>query len=245
MAVVPDAGLGSGRSTLTAERRGTLGAMGNDAGNKLEAPRLGFRRRKSSTTESEAPEPITTEKESREQPEKESETASGPRLLNAVVRRAAKPAAEPGTKAEPKAATSSKEPAPAREPREVPISDGPLAAALVGLVVGVFLVAAVWVCEQISQQSRGTTSLGRAGVPLLLAIFVLAVVGGTLLLRLAKTPSPGSISFLATALVAVLALLFIGDRDSLWAGIVVVILAIAAFVLARWVTLRYIDADAE
>lgn len=217
--------------------------MGNDADNKLEAPKLGLMRKKRGKATEAAPQPAGAEAE------KEPRT----RILTSVVRRAAAPAT-PAAESQPaetepaedvpRAPRPAKKAKAAREPREAPISDGPLAAGLTGLAVGLFLVVAVWVCEQISQQMRGTTSLGRAGLPLLVAIFVLAVVGGMLLLRLAKTPSPGSTSFLATGLVAVLTVLFLGDHDdTLWAGVVVVVLAIAAFLLSRWITVRYIDTE--
>jgi hypothetical protein len=230
--------------------------MGNDLGNKLEPPKLGFKRKRTTaTSDTSEPadavetEPLAAVPDTQEQPalpdnERESEprpsmTARLPRLPKLPSRE--KAAAEPEPAREPKAPKPPKAP---REPREVPVSDGPLAAGLVGLVVGVFLVVAVWLCEQLSQQSRGTTSLGGAGFPLLVGIFILAVVGGALLLRLAKTPSPGSVSFLATGLVAVLSMLFLADHsDSFVAGVVVVVLAIAAFVLSRWVSVRYIDAD--
>jgi hypothetical protein len=113
-----------------------------------------------------------------------------------------------------------------------------------GLVVGLFLVVAVWGCEQISESVRNTSSLGRAGFPLLLGIFIVAVVAGAFLLRAGAVPSPGSVSFLGTGLVSVLTILFLTDHvDTAWGAAVVVVLTLGSFVLARWVTVRYVEAD--
>ena len=209
--------------------------MGNDSGNKLEPPKL-FGRKKPE-------QPAKSAKAPHEATAGDGHAADDTQVLEPV---AAEPTtAEPDKAPTParaaKPATKSK---PAKKPRDIPVSDGHLAAALVGLVVGLFLAVAVWLCEEISQQTRGTSSLGSAGFPLLVGVFILAVVGGAALLRLAKTPSPGSVSFLGTGLVAVLAMLFLSDHtDSFASAVVVVVVAIAAFLLSRWVTVRYIDAE--
>ncbi|MFT4081716.1 MAG: hypothetical protein QM638_03945 [Nocardioides sp.] len=116
------------------------------------------------------------------------------------------------------------------------------AAAVVGLAVGLFFSVAIWVCEQISQQARGTTSLGSAGFPILIAIFVLAVAIGALFLKLAGVTSPISVSFLGTCLVSVIGLLFLSDSmDTFTGALIVVAVAIVSFVLFRWVNDRYLE----
>jgi len=138
---------------------------------------------------------------------------------------------KPRTKKPTKSATGSK-----------PLLTGHPAAGATGLAVGLFLVLAVFAVERISQAVRGTSSLGGPGMLVLLGIFIVAVVGGAYVLQQFRIPSPGSISFLATGLVAVLAITFLTENmTTLWGGLVVLVLSVAAFVLSRWVTVNYID----
>ncbi|MFI2707174.1 hypothetical protein ACH5WX_06480, partial [Nocardioides sp. CER28] len=122
--------------------------------------------------------------------------------------------------------------------------NGHLAAAGAGLVVGAFLVLATLGGLQACESIRGTTSCGGGpGFLLLVLIVVVAVVIGALLLRWAQVPSAGSISFLAVALVSVLTVLFLLDElDQVTGAVVVGVLTIASYLLAHWVTVRYIDA---
>lgn len=236
--------------------------MGNDLGNRLEPPKLGFRRKKEKAGRT----PADDSRDERTEPAEETPDTADTARLEPVDDDRWKPkepgeeptqvlpaqAAGPEQAAEPehpgpdeKPAKAGRVPKPPKAPRparELPL-DGHTAAAVTGLVVGLWLVVSVWGCEQLSQAARGTTSLGRAGFPLLLGIFVIGVVGGGLLLRAFGTPSPFSIGFLGTGLVSVLSILFLTDHvDSLWGAVVIVVLAVASFVLARWVSVRYIDA---
>jgi len=271
--------------------------MGNEIGNKLEPPRLGFRRKKKAEQEpavvaertSHQPPQTPTDRAAREaEPKREAERRFAPKAAGEQSTAQTRdrepapspkpeptPSPEPGAEAtqvlpstdstpttrieEPVADAAHPKPTtprprPPKKPKPVAAEPKPRvrreplmafsghpAAAVSGLAVGLFMVLAIWACEAVSQASRGTTSLGRAGFPLLIAIFILAVVIGALLLRFFDTPSPGSASFLGTGLVAVLAILFLSDRaDSAVGAVVVVVLAIASFVLARWVSVRYI-----
>ncbi|MEX0427927.1 hypothetical protein AB3X52_09870 [Nocardioides sp. DS6] len=215
--------------------------MGNELGNKLEPPRLGLRRKKATRerqpqeTGSEATQPLATADETASPVKASTPAPAEPEPTQDIE-------PEPTQVIEPEP-----DPTPTREPRTprlpaVALTGHP-AGAVAGLVVGLFMVLAVWACEQVSQSTRGTTSLGRAGFPLLLAIFILAVVIGMLLLRRFRTPSPGSTSFLGAGLVAVLSLLFLTDHiDSVGGSAIVVVLAAVSYVLARWVSVRYLDA---
>lgn len=120
-----------------------------------------------------------------------------------------------------------------------------MAATLAGVVVGAFLVLATFGGLQACESARGTTSCGGGvGFPLLLLIVVVAVVLGALVLRWARVPSPGSISFLAVALVAAISVLFLLDAlDETVGGVAVAALTVASYVLARWVTVRFVDAE--
>jgi hypothetical protein len=155
-------------------------------------------------------------------------------------------AAPEPTEPEPTDATEpAKQPKPARPPRELrlPALSGLQAAAFAGLVVGAFLVLATFGSLRGCSALRGTSTCGgAAGFPLLLAIGIVAVVIGAALLRAFRITSPGSDSFLAVALVAVLTTLFLGSHyDAWWMFVVVPVLTLAAFSLAHWVSVNLID----
>ncbi len=71
---------------------------------------------------------------------------------------------------------------------------------------------------------------------------VATIVLGSFLLRAFGVPDPGSTSFLAVGLLAVLTLLFLMDvLFTWWIIIVVPALAILTFALAHWVTVAFIE----
>ncbi|HYF74711.1 MAG TPA: hypothetical protein VD864_17925 [Nocardioides sp.] len=133
------------------------------------------------------------------------------------------------------------EPEPAAEPEpRVRAERGPggmAAAVLTGLVVGLGIVGLTWASLRLCESVQGTSSCGDAGYGLLIGILAGMIVVGALLLRLARVPEPGSTSFLAVGLTAVLALVFLVD-SLLDRPMVVVIPLITAgtFALAHWVT---------
>jgi hypothetical protein len=68
-------------------------------------------------------------------------------------------------------------------------------------------------------------------------------VVGAVVLRAAQVPSAGSISFLAVALVSVVSVLFLLDvLDQRSGAIAVGLVTVASYLLAHWVTVRYLDA---
>ena len=89
----------------------------------------------------------------------------------------------------------------------------------------------------------GAGGCGTGPALLLLAVVVgLAALTGAVLLGRLGVRSGGTVSVLAVALVAVLATLFLLDSlDESWAVLTVAALTVLAFVLARWLTARYID----
>ncbi|MET8523038.1 hypothetical protein [Nocardioides sp. NPDC004968] len=148
-----------------------------------------------------------------------------------------KPAKEPRA---PKAPKTPKDPSQRRINLGTP--SGLSAAVMIGAIVGAFMALAVWFSGTLSQWTRGTSSLGDKGAIILIAVFALAIIVGGYLLRLAGARSPFTVSFLGSALVAVLSMLFLTDVFAhAWGVIVVVILAAAAYALAYWVTTNYID----
>lgn len=137
--------------------------------------------------------------------------------------------------------------ATARRRRSRRVPRGPLltgypASAVAGIVVGALMVgltaASLRACEGI----RGTSTCGGPGLLILVVILVLLVIVGQTLLRLFQVPDPGSTSFLAVGLVAVVALLFLIDVILDWTMIIVIpLVAMAAFLASHWVTTAFVE----
>ncbi|NGN95144.1 hypothetical protein G5C66_20695 [Nocardioides sp. KC13] len=235
--------------------------MSNDPADKLAAPSFGFKKKRGGTkptntkaekapAEKAAPEKAASEKAAPEKTQVLEKTA--PPVI-APEPPAEKPARKPAEKPKkpkaqkpPKPAKEPKPPKPPKEPSERRINlgtpSGLSAAVMIGAIVGAFMALAVWFSGTVSQWTRGTSSLGDTGAIVLIAVFVLAVALGGYLLRLAGARSPFTISFLGSALVAVLSMLFLTELfNYAWGVIIAVILTAAAYALAYWVTTTYID----
>jgi hypothetical protein len=132
-----------------------------------------------------------------------------------------------------------------RRPRRVPrgnLLSGYPASAVTGLLVGGLLVAlttgALRACEGI----RGTSTCGGPGLLILVMILVALVLVGQVLLRVFDVPDPGSTSFLAVGLIAVVALLFLIDVILDWQMIIVIpLVGVASFLLSHWVTSAFVE----
>lgn len=123
-----------------------------------------------------------------------------------------------------------------------PLLTGYPASALAGLVVGALLVGitagALRACEGI----RGTSTCGGPGLLILVVTLVVLVMVGQVLLRWFRVPDPGSTSFLAVGLIAVVALLFLIDVILHWAMIIVIpVIGLATFLLSHWVTTAFVE----
>ncbi|HLO35330.1 MAG TPA: hypothetical protein VK194_04580, partial [Candidatus Deferrimicrobium sp.] len=113
---------------------------------------------------------------------------------------------------------------------------------LTGLLVGVITVGLTWASLRLCEVAKGTSSCGGPGFLLLLAIMIAMVFLGSLLLRVTGVPEPGSTSFLAIGLLAVLVLLFLVDVLFAWWMIIVIpIFSVLTFALAHWVTTAFIE----
>lgn len=233
--------------------------MSNDPTDKLAAPSFGFKKKrggsKPANTKPEKTQPQKT------QPSKvRAETASADKTQ--VLEKTAPPVIAPEPPEEKSAKKpverpakkqkAQKPPKPAKKPRapkepsqrriNLSTSSGLSAAVMIGAIVGAFMALAVWFSGTVSQWTRGTSSLGDKGAIILIAVFALAIIVGGYLLRLAAARSPFTISFLGSALVAVLSMLFLTDLFvHAWGVIIVVILSAAAYAAAYWVTTNYID----
>lgn len=246
--------------------------MSNDPADKLAAPSFGFKKKRGGTKPANAkPEKTQPQKtqpqktQPKTQPSKARvekapvetvavETVSAEKTQ--VLEKTAPPVVAPEPPAEKSAKKAAEKPAkkqkaqkppkPAKEPIQRRINlgtpSGLSAAVMIGAIVGAFMALAVWFSGTVSQWTRGTSSLGDKGAIILIAVFALAIIVGGYLLRLAGARSPFTISFLGSALVAVLSMLFLTDVFAhAWGVIIVVILAAAAYALAYWVTTNYID----
>ncbi|MFE6650344.1 hypothetical protein ACFVJS_27560 [Nocardioides sp. NPDC057772] len=229
--------------------------MSNDPADKLAAPSFGFKKKRGGTKPTNTkPEKASAEKTQVLEtappvvaPEPPAEKpAEKPALKPAPEQKEEKPA-KPAK--EPKAPKAPREPKPPRQPMEaiqrrinLGTPSGLSAAVMIGAIVGAFMAVAIWFSGMVSQWTRGTSSLGDTGAIVLIGVFVLAVVLGGYLLRLASARSPFTISFLGSALVAVLSMVFLTEVfNHAWGVIIAVILTAAAYALAYWVTTNYID----
>jgi hypothetical protein len=120
---------------------------------------------------------------------------------------------------------------------------GPPAAALTGVAVGGLAVLLAWLAGVGCEAVRGTSSCGGGpGFVLLVATFVLCILLGSTLLKTFAIPDPGSSSFLAVGLVAVVALLFLIDALDNWSMIIVIpVLAVGAYLASVWVTRTFVE----
>ena len=236
--------------------------MSNDPADKLAAPSFGFKKKRGGTKPANT-KPEKTQPQKTQPPKARVETASvetASAEKTQVLEKTAPPVVAPEPPAKkaaekPKKQKAQKPPKPAKEPRapkqpKEPIQrrinlgtpSGLSAAVMIGAIVGAFMALAVWFSGTVSQWTRGTSSLGDKGAIILIAVFALAIIVGGYLLRLAGARSPFTISFLGSALVAVLSMLFLTDVFAhAWGVIIVVILTAAAYALSYWVTTNYID----
>jgi hypothetical protein len=149
---------------------------------------------------------------------------------------------------EPEPAVPPKEPKASKAPRGpvAPPLTGLAAAIVTGLLVGVLVVLLTGGGLQVCEAAQGTSTCGRAGYPMVLAIFVIAVVAGGALLRWSRVPDPTSTSFLAVGLLTVIALLFLVDQlDSWWMLGVIPAVSVATYALSHWVTTAVIEPARE
>lgn len=232
-----------------------------EAAAKLEPPRLFGRKkgRKASAPEP-TPEPAGVEDTQVIEPE------PAPEVDDTRVDAAPVPPAPPGEQAPPLFADEvqtvpASRPKPAREPRPAkaakPVKEpkapkapkaprqplpGRLAAALTGLVIGLALVGATAGALRGCEEVQNTPTCGTAGFPLLVLIVVLMIVLGSVLLRAFKVPDPGSTSFLAVGLLAVVAMLFlVGVLFHWWMILVIPACSALTFAAAHWVTTTFVE----
>lgn len=175
------------------------------------------------------------------EPEPEPVVAAKPAPAAKAVkpRPVAKPAAEP----EPRPVTAAEDTEIAAQAAQGPLLSLYRAAALTGFVVGASMVVLTWLSLRGCEAVRGTSSCGGGpGFLLLIATFALCVLLGSALLKAFMIPDPGSSSFLAVGLVAVVALLFLIDFLDEWAMLIVIpVLSIGGYLASVWVTKTFVE----
>ena len=91
--------------------------------------------------------------------------------------------------------------------------------------------------RDVGEPDRSSDGGGADLQSLLAAIVVVVGLAGRALLGALRVSDPGSTSFLATALMAVLAMLFlVGSLADTWMLVVLPVLGAVTFAVARWVT---------
>jgi len=132
---------------------------------------------------------------------------------------------------------------PKREFR-LPAIGGMAAALLTGAVVGALMVGLTGAGFRLCEAIQGAPSCGDPGFLLLLAFVIVAILVGKWLLAAWSSPDPGSTSFLAVALLCVVALLFLVDvLFNWWMIIVIPVLGALCFALSHWVTTTFVETD--
>lgn len=141
--------------------------------------------------------------------------------------------------AKPKRTRPAKPPKAPRERRRLPRLRRPaelVSVALVGLVSGAALAGLTWAFIQADPGEHLTFVY-------VVLVFVVAVTIGWLVLRLLGVRSPGTIAFLGTGIVAMVAICIgSGPLDTLGGAIGVIVGSVPAYALSGWVTQRFIDA---
>ena len=117
------------------------------------------------------------------------------------------------------------------------------AAAVTGVVIGAAMVLMIWASLRGCEAVRDTSSCtGGPGFLLLVATFVLSVLLGSALLKVFSIPDPGSSSFLAVGLIAVVALLFLIEVLDHWSMLIVIpIVGVGAYLASVWVTRTFVE----
>ncbi|MFC6341874.1 hypothetical protein ACFP8W_07800, partial [Nocardioides hankookensis] len=133
------------------------------------------------------------------------------------------------------------EPEP-REPRHLPRPPAWVAVVVTGLLVGLVVVGLTWASLRTCESVQGTSTCGTAGYPMLALVLVVAIVVGSLLLRLAQVPDPVSTSILGIGVASVLALVFLIDHlDQVAMVGVIPALCALTFAGAHWLTTAVIE----
>ncbi|HSE09113.1 MAG TPA: hypothetical protein VLB29_10645 [Nocardioidaceae bacterium] len=169
----------------------------------------------------------------------------------AAPERRAPEAAEPSQNGDATQLIEREQPDPARRKApstpKAPAIPGRVAAAITGLAVAVAGGAATYAALQGCEAVRGVSTCGGApGFFILVAILALMVLLGGAILKAFRVAAPGSTSFLAVGMVAVISMLVLLDVIlSPLMFVVIPVLGALAFLSAHWVTTRFDEAPTD
>jgi len=123
-----------------------------------------------------------------------------------------------------------------------PTIPGRVAAVITGLVVGATGAVLTYLAMRGCEAVQGTSSCGRPGFFLLIAVLALMVLLGAVLLKAWQVTDPGSTSFLAVGVVSVVVLAILIDVIfSGWMFLIVPLVSALAYALSHWVTTRFTE----
>lgn len=122
----------------------------------------------------------------------------------------------------------------------LPVLAPPVAALVVGAVVGLAAVALTFASLLGCELVTGTDSCGGPGLLVLLAVVVLMILGGAAALRQMDVPDAGGLSFLGVAMfVAVCLVVLLPSLLEPWMIVVAPVLCALTFALAHWIVTRF------
>ena len=132
--------------------------------------------------------------------------------------------------------------APTRRTPRLPALAASTASVAVGAVVGLLGCALTLVGLKTCELITGADSCGGPGLLLLIVIVVLMVLAGAALLRLFTVEDATNLSFLGVGITVAVVLMFLLDYlYEPWMFLVMPVLTALAFLLARWITTRYVE----
>ena len=219
----------------------------------LELPSLFRRRRRAAATAEPEPEPQPPAPQPEPEPEpvESTQVIPHPEPPTALAPAAQEPVWEPEPEPEPVSPGGQRRaerqaPRRARRarrtPRETPALPAAVAAVLTGLVVGLGGALLTYGALQGCELLRGTDSCGGPGLLLLVAILVVMVLAGATMLAWLGVSEPRGTSFLGVGITAVVAMVALLETlFSAWMFVAVPVLAAAAYLLAEWVTTRFVE----
>ena len=124
----------------------------------------------------------------------------------------------------------------------LPALPGQVAALVTGVVVGALLTLLTYLALEGCEAVKGTSTCGGPGFFLLVGILIVMVLVGMVLLKAWQVADPGSTSFLAVGVIAVVALVVLIEVIfSVWMFVVVPIVGAGAYSLSVWVTTRFVE----
>lgn len=124
----------------------------------------------------------------------------------------------------------------------LPPLPGRVAALITGAVVGLFGAVLTYLAMMGCEVVQGTSSCGRPGFFLLLAVLALMVLLGGAALKAWQITDPGSTSLLAVGVLSVIVLVVLIDVVfSGWMFVLVPVLSALSYAFSHWVTTRFIE----